>query len=481
MISLRKDQADLPLCIDCDGTLVQTDLLYESLLLLMKKSLASCFAAPFWLLKGKAYFKQQVAKYVSIDASTLPYNQRVVGLVRAARDQGRTTVLATAAPEKFANAVSEHLGLFDRVVSTNDQMNLAGLAKAACLEHLFGNKGFVYAGNGRADLPVWARSGGAIIVSSSSSLLKSAATVSPVLEVIAGPKSSPRLWLRAIRVHQWLKNLLIFVALFAAHKFGDIRALQAAVLAFFAFSFCSSAVYVINDLLDLPSDRTHKRKKNRPFASGAIPIPQGVLSAAVLLVLALIICAFLTPAFAGALLGYFVLTSLYSFWLKGQVIVDVMLLASLYTSRILAGAAATEIIPSFWLLAFSMFIFLSLALIKRYSEIQALHQEKKIQTAGRGYTVSDEPVLLSLGTAAGYGAVLILALYINSPDTEGLYPNRWALWFILPPILYWISRAWLKAHRNEMHDDPVVFAVTDKQSWAIICCLVGVLWFATFR
>jgi 4-hydroxybenzoate polyprenyltransferase len=239
------------------------------------------------------------------------------------------------------------------------------------------------------------------------------------------------------------------------------------LLAFAAFSLCASAVYVINDVLDLASDRVHARKRNRPFASGALPISHGIAMAPALLLAAALIAAQLPIAFAATLVAYFAVTCLYSFWLKNQVIVDVLMLASLYTSRIIAGSAATEIVPSFWLLAFSMFMFLSLAIVKRYSEMLVVIQQNKTKAAGRGYVVSDLPVLVSLGSAAGYMAILILALYVNSPDLNGLYPRRWALWLVLPPLLYWISRVWMKAHRGEMHDDPVVFAATDKQSWVI--------------
>jgi len=471
---------DLPLCVDCDGTLVKSDLLHEGLLLLVKQSWTSIFMIPFWSLKGKAHLKQQVAERVAIDARILPYNDLVIKVIRNARDQGRSTILVTAAARKYADAVANHLGLFDQVLATNDQINLGGAAKAECLELTFG-KSFVYVGNSRSDLPVWAKSGGAIVVSSSAALAGEVAKVAPLLQTIAPPHPSVVTWLKAIRIHQWLKNLLVFVPLFAAHQVMDQSALVAACSAFAAFSFCSSAVYVINDLLDLASDRLHSRKRNRPFASGKLSIAQGLAIASLLLLLAAATSTQLPAVFAEVLLTYFVVTCLYSFWLKGQVVVDVMLLASLYTSRILAGAAATSIMPSFWLLAFSMFLFLSLALIKRYSEMQALQQENKLQAPGRGYLVSDEPVLLSLGSAAGYAAVLILALYINSPDVLVLYPNRWALWLILPPTLYWISRAWLKAHRGEIHDDPILFAVVDRQSWAVLVFVSCALWFAASR
>ena len=275
------------------------------------------------------------------------------------------------------------------------------------------------------------------------------------------------IWLRAIRIHQWLKNLLLFIPALTSHQISNPDVILAVILAFLAFSFCTSAVYVINDIVDLTADRDHPRKRNRPFASGAIPVIHGIYAAPVLLMVSATLAFRLPWVFAITLAGYFALTCAYSFWLKSQVIVDVMLLASLYTIRVLAGSAATAITPSFWLLAFSMFIFLSLALVKRYSEMIVVNQHGKSNAIRRGYLVTDTPVLLNLGSAAGYGAVLVLALYINSPDIEGLYSNRWPLWLLLPPFLYWITRIWLTAHRGELHDDPLVFAVKDRQSWAV--------------
>ena len=461
----------LPLCVDCDGTLIRTDLLHESVLLLAKSSPLSLLKLPFWLLKGKAHLKQQIAQRVSLNAQTLPYDPEVLDLIRHARAQGRSVVLATASPRGQAEAIAAHLDLFDRVEATDALINLAGPNKAAHLESLFGRGGFDYAGNSRADLPVWAVSAGAIVVSSSQSLHKAAAASVSVLQVVKQLPRSLKVYAKAIRVHQWLKNLLVFVPVLAGHQLSA-GPITAALLAFAAFSLCASAVYVINDLLDLSSDRVHARKRNRPFASGALPISHGLVMAPGLLLASALIAAQLPIAFAGTLVAYFAVTCLYSFWLKNQVIVDVLMLASLYTSRIIAGSAATSIVPSFWLLAFSMFMFLSLAIVKRYSEMLVVIQQNKTKAAGRGYVVSDLPVLVSLGSAAGYMAILILALYVNSPDLNGLYPRRWALWLVLPPLLYWISRVWMKAHRGEMHDDPVVFAATDKQSW-VIAVLVG--------
>lgn len=468
----------VPLCIDCDGTLIRTDLLHESVMLLAKSSWMTLFRLPFWLLKGKSYLKHEIARRVSINPATLPYEPEVLELIRRGRAEGRIIVLATASPKPQAKAIADYLALFDQIEATDLDANLAGDRKAGHLERLFGRGGFDYAGNSNTDLPVWAASSGAIVVSRSKALQRTVAAEVPVLQVVEPIGRSLKLYAKAIRVHQWLKNLLVFAPLLAAHQFSGGPAI-AACMAFAAFCLCASAVYVLNDLLDLPSDRLHERKRNRPFASGAIPIVHGVILVPALLLGAGLLGSLLPPLFAATLAGYFGLTCLYSFWLKNQVIVDVLLLASLYTSRILAGAAATDIVPSFWLLAFSMFMFLSLAIVKRYSEMLVALQQNKQRAPGRGYVVSDLPVLVSLGTAGGYIAVLILALYVNSPDMTGLYPRRWALWLLLPPLLYWISRVWMKAHRGEMHDDPVVFAATDKQSWILAFVMALTLAVAT--
>lgn len=479
MSALPAPVQQLPLCVDCDGTLLRTDLLHESVFLLLKSSWSSLLRLPLWLLRGRAHLKQQVAERVTVDAASLPYNEEVVALVKQARAEGRTTVLATASPRRQAQQVADHLGLFDQVLATDGDENLKGPHKAAQLERLFGRAGFVYVGDSRADLPVWAASGGAVVVSASGTLEHEASKLAPVVQTIRPAGASISTYLRAIRVHQWLKNLLVFIPLLAAHKAGGTPEALAAVLAFFAFGLCASAVYVINDLLDLPADRAHPRKRERPFASGAIPIAHGVAMVPLLLAGAAAIASQLPLAFWLTLGGYFLVTCLYSFWLKNQVIVDVMLLTTLYTLRIIAGGAATGIVPSFWLLAFSMSIFLSLAIVKRYSEMLMLIERNEVKATGRGYLVSDMPVLMSLGTAAGYAAVLILALYVNSPDVGALYPRQWALWMVLPPLLYWISRVWMKAQRGEMHDDPVVFAATDRQSWTLAAVIALALSAAT--
>lgn len=454
----------VPLCVDCDGTLIKTDLLHEGLLLMAKQAPLSLLHLPFWLLRGKAFLKQRVAEKVRFDWSTLPYTPRVLELIREARSNERAVVLATASPKAWGDAIAAHVGLFDRVVATEGDKNLSGSDKAASLVGSYGKGGFDYIGNGRSDLPVWAQSRHAIVVSSSESLLRAAGGAPKVAEVVPVDRAGPLAYVKMIRVHQWLKNLLVGVPLASAHMLASVESVGRGVLAFAAFCLCASAVYLMNDLLDLDADRQHIRKRNRPLAAGRIPVHQAALLAPLLLLTSVAISLALPAAFLLVLAAYFAMTLAYSFRLKRQVIVDVILLAALYTTRIVAGAVAVSVTPSFWLLAFSMFLFLSLAIVKRYSEMRLTLQQSKQTAAGRGYAVSDLPVLMSLGVSAGMAAVLVLALYINEPDTRRLYPDTVWLWFVPPLILYWVSRVWMKTHRGEIDDDPVVFAVRDWQS-----------------
>lgn len=461
------DDSDIALCIDCDGTLLQTDLLHEGVLAMIKQSPWAILLLPLWLFRGKVYLKERVAERVRFDWEGMPYCAGILELIQSARAQGRNIVLATASPRAWADGLAAHLGLFDQVVATENGVNLSSRNKARRLAEMFGPKMFDYAGNGTSDLPVWEASRSGVVVSASRSLAAAARAVTVVTQVIEVPRAGVLALLRGLRIHQWLKNLLVFVPLLAAHRVSGTEGVAQALMAFMAFSLCASAVYVMNDLLDLEADRQHVRKRNRPFASGLIPIWQGVSMIPFLLGLAFLIASFLPVVFSVVLMAYFAMTLAYSLRLKRQVIVDVILLAALYTMRIIAGAAATGIVPSFWLLAFSMFVFLSLALVKRYSELLITLRQQKESAAGRGYFVSDLPVLASIGASAGVAAVLVLALYINDPETARLYPERTWLWLVPPLILYWVSRVWLKTCRGEIDDDPVVFAIRDWQSLAV--------------
>ena len=470
-----------PLCVDCDGTLIATDLLYEAFFLMLKQYPLGLFLLPFWLIKGKVYLKERLAEQVIFNWETLPYRSEVMDLIKQAQEQGRKVLLVTASPMRWAAGIAAHLGCFDQVLATENGVNLSGENKANHLVKLFGERHFDYAGDMPVDLHVWAHAATAIVVSSNNKLALSASKKANHVESIKTQRANILVYLRALRVHQWLKNLLIVVPLLAAHQLGSINGLVQVFYAFIAFSLCASSVYVLNDLLDLDSDRQHIRKRKRPFAACTIPLSHGMLMVPLLLVLAFAVSMFLPTRFVLVLAAYFVMTLAYSVRLKRQVIVDVMLLAGLYTMRIIAGAAATAITPSFWLLAFSMFIFLSLALVKRYSELLITLQSNKQEAAGRGYSVNDLPVLMSLGVSSGLGSVLILALYLNNPETNLMYPNTMWLWLMTPLLLYWVSRMWMKAHRGQVDDDPVVFAAKDWQSLLVLlisaCIFIAALKF----
>lgn len=461
---------NIPLCIDCDGTLIHTDLLFEGVLKLVKNKPWEIFLLPFWLLKGKAFMKHRIAERVDFNWEMLPYCTEVITLAKSANAQGRQVILVSASPSKWVEGIAKYLGLFNGTMSTKES-NLAGHSKANALVEAYGNRGFDYAGNSNADIPVWKYARQAIVVSKNGNLVKKAEACAKVIATYTPPRASILTYIKAIRVHQWLKNFLVFVPLLAAHQAQNLQSLSTVISAFFAFSCCASAVYVLNDLLDLEADREHLRKRHRPFASGALPVHYGAVLVPTLLLGAASLCLWASPVFGLVLTFYFVLTVLYSFWLKKQVVVDVMLLAGLYTLRIIAGAAAANVVPSFWLLAFSMFIFLSLAIVKRYSELSISLKQNKRKAAGRGYATEDLPVLASLGAAAGMASVMVLALYINDPETLKLYPAKLWLWLAPSILLYWVSRLWIKTCRNEIDDDPVVFAVRDWQSLVMAAML----------
>jgi 4-hydroxybenzoate polyprenyltransferase/phosphoserine phosphatase len=460
------------LCVDLDGTLIHSDLLVESFLTLVKRKPRDLWRVFFWLLRGKAVLKAELAKRVTVRAETLPYDERLLAWLREQRAAGRELWLCTASNYRLAEAVAAHLGIFAGVIASTDDQNLSGSAKAKLLEQRFGTRAFDYCGNEGADLPVWSSSHTAIVVNASAAIERKARRICPTSLAFAPEHRRWSDWLRVLRPHQWAKNVLVFVPALTAQKFS-FTDITAAVLAFAAFSLCASTAYVINDLLDLDSDRQHSRKRSRPFAAGRLKLTTGLVLAPVLLVGGMTLAVLLPTDFQLVLGGYFLLTLAYSFYLKRTVFVDVISLAGLYTSRIVAGAAAIDVPVTFWLLLFSVFIFLSLALVKRFTELDSLRRAEKLRMAGRGYHVEDLPILHSLGTASGYLSVLVLALYINSPATEGLYRHPERIWLLCVLLLYWISRVWIRAHRGQMHDDPVVFALKDSISIAV--GVIGVL------
>ena len=454
-----------PLCIDLDGTLIHTDMLHESAFGLLKAAPLSVVQLPWVLLsKGKAALKQWIAKQVEFDASVLPYNHDMVQWLRDQHALGRRLILCTASDRSIAEAIAKHLDFFDEVMASDGSVNLEGRHKAKALVDKFGEKGFDYAGNSIPDLEVWKHARKAIVVNVSPRLVQDVTAMTDVEAVFEGFPSKFTVWAKALRLHQWLKNGLLFVPLLAAHHLNDGAAWLSLLWAFVAFSLCASSVYIANDLLDLESDRQHPRKCNRPFASGALPLYKGALLAPILFLLSCAVGAYVGQDFLHWLLIYFVLTCIYSVKLKQLVLVDCMTLAILYTLRIVAGAAAVASAMSFWLLAFSVFLFLSLAFIKRFAELQVQLLQGKHKAHGRGYFTDDAPLIQMLGIASGFMSVLVLALYLNSPEVQLLYVQPEWVWGNVPVMVFWVSWLWLRAHRGEMHDDPLIFAVKDKVS-----------------
>lgn len=455
-----------PLCVDLDGTLLDSDMLVEASFSYLKSSPHRVADLFIWLSKGKAFLKTRLAETTNIDVTVLPYNQEVLKLIETARRQGRRVVLATATHEILAEAIALHLGCFDEVLSTNENGNLSAARKRHALVERFGEKGFDYVGNSHDDLEVWQSAREAIVVNPERGVHRKAEWTAKVGRVLSTKPNQFRSWIRALRLHQWTKNALIFVPLLASHSVTDVAMLVLGVLAFILFGMCASSVYILNDLLDLDDDRHHLTKRNRPLASGAISIHFGVVAFPILLGLAFVgAWIFLPPAFMGVLLSYYALTLAYSLRLKRLMAVDVIALASLYTIRIIAGAAALGLALTFWVLAFSMFIFLSLALVKRYAELKEARDRGETGLArGRGYYPDDLEMVSSLGAASGFLSVMVLALYIQDPATRDLYAQPQLIWLACPILLFWVTRIWLLTHRGEMHDDPVVFAVKDKVS-----------------
>lgn len=465
----------LPLCVDLDGTLLKTDMLLETFILLLKKNIFYIFLVPLWLLQGKAFLKKQIAERVSFAPLNLPYNLEFLTFLKNEYTRGRKLVLVTASDYRVAEKISSHLALFQEVLASNGSVNLSGKNKLAALVHKFGAQGFDYAANGKIDLAIWPHAKNAIVVGAPLSLANTVSQTTPVSQHFPAEPFSFSVFLKALRVHQWLKNLLIFVPLVLAHKLTHWPLLLQAGYAFISFGLCASAIYLLNDLLDLEADRAHSTKKSRPLAAGQLPLTWGFIMIPIFLLGSVLVAFHLPIDFLVALGIYFLTTTAYSFYLKQVVLVDVLVLAGLYTLRIIAGAAAVSVVASQWLLAFSLFLFLSLALLKRFSELQTLRLQDEDKALGRGYLSGDLEQIASFGAASGYIAVLVLALYVNSREVLILYPNPGMLWLLCPLFLYWISHLWLLAHRGLIFDDPILFAVKDKPSYVVAIMIGGIM------
>jgi 4-hydroxybenzoate polyprenyltransferase len=464
-----------PLVVDLDGTLIHTDILYESVIHLIRNKPYFFLALPYWLLRGRAFLKQKLASLIKVDIKLLPFNAELIAWLSDQRDCGRRLVLCTASDKTVAKDIAAYLMLFDEVIASDGVINLSGKNKATALNDKFGYRLFDYVGNSLSDLWVWESSRMGVVVDGSVNLITKVKSMTKLEYVFIRQNNAFMSWMKALRIHQWVKNLLIFIPIFAAHQSITPELWRNLLLAFFSFSLCASSVYIVNDLLDLESDRQHPRKRDRSFASGKISIWKGILMSPVLIITGLACALHVGGNFLPWLLIYFGLTCCYSWGLKKLVLVDCLILAILYTLRILAGASSVNVPLSFWLLTFSIFLFLSLAFIKRYAELKT-HQDSDGKKAhGRGYYTSDNYLIEQLGVSSGYAATLVLALYLNSENVTRLYKTPEIIWGAVPLMFLWISWMWLQAHRGFMHDDPIIFAIKD---WASIC--IGGLFVATF-
>ncbi|SDX00029.1 4-hydroxybenzoate polyprenyltransferase [Ruegeria halocynthiae] len=461
------------LAVDLDGTLIASDMLHETFWASISQNWRAMFAAPVALIKGRAALKSKLQDLGQVSVDALPYNQAVIEYIKTWRESGNPAVLVTASDQRIADQIAAHVGVFDAVYGSDGNINLKGINKAKFLEQKYGANGFAYVGDSNADLAVWDKANKAITVNASGALRDKVNHLDCEVEHLTTGGVSRRAYLRAMRPHQWVKNVLVFLPMIAAHSFTT-HTMVNSLFAFMSFCLIASSVYVVNDLLDLKADREHPRKRNRPFASGAIPVSHGIWMAGGLLFAGGMLAALTNLAFAGIIVIYFGLTTAYSVALKRKLIVDVCTLAGLYTIRIIAGGAATEIGLSVWLLAFSIFLFFSLAAVKRQAELVDSAKRGTLKTSGRDYQVDDLPVMTQMAVASGYLSVLVLALYLNSPGVVALYAWPVALWGICPILLYWISRVIMITHRGHMHDDPIVFAARDRVS-RICFLLVAVL------
>lgn len=469
-----------PLVVDLDGTLLRSDLLLETGMAFVRHRPLKALRLFKWLVKGKATLKANLARAVDIDVTVLPYDPAVLDLVNSARNSGRKVVLATASHISLAERIAEHLGIFDQVLASDEKVNLSSHRKRDLLVEHFGVKGFDYVGNSSDDLSVWEVARDAYVVNPERGVERRAQAIGNVKEVMLSNVAGVKDWRKALRLHQWMKNILIFVPLLAAHQLGNYLLIWQGVMAFLFFGLCASSVYLLNDLLDLADDRHHGTKRFRPFASGRLSISSGIMVFPVLLFGAFAGAALFLPwAFVATLVAYYILTFAYSLWLKRQMAVDVIALAALYTLRIIAGAAAFGLELTFWILAFSMFMFLSLALVKRYAELGEARRKGLTQkTRGRGYYPGDLEMISSLGASSGYLAVMVLALYIHDQATTSLYAHPQIIWLACPLLLFWVTRVWMLTHRGQMHDDPVVFAIRDRVSLMVGALFCLVFWAA---
>jgi len=458
--------ASSTIVVDLDGTLVLTDTFLATILETLRKHPLHIPALILALFQGRAECKQLAASLGPLHVSSLPYHQALIEYLQQQKLAGRRLVLATAADHSIADEVAVHLGMFDDVIASRNGRNLKGSEKLNAIRELIGESPFTYAGNSRADLQVWYRSRSAILVNAPRMCARRLRRQGIAVErELTLPGLNWRTLRRCLRWHQWSKNILVLLPLLASHQITNLRLAAWAMVAFLALSFCASALYVVNDLLDLQADRLHPTKRHRPLAAGSLSIPAGMILAATMAAAACALSWSLPVEARLLLLGYAVASLLYSLKLKQMLFVDVVSLAVFYTFRVVYGGAVTGIKISVWTLAFSLFLFASLATVKRLTELRRAAADNALMLRYRAYRPEDANHLSSLAAAAGYVSVLVLALYINSPEVQLLYHRPQGLWLLCPVLIYWISRLTLIANRGELDDDPVNFALKDFATW----------------
>jgi 4-hydroxybenzoate polyprenyltransferase len=477
----HRQQTALPLCVDLDGTLIHGNLLWECMVLLLKSNAACLLLVPFWLLTGgRANLKHQLARKTRLEPKNISYNQELIEFLRTEHERGRQIVLATASDQQLAERIAAHTGLFDHVYGTRDGRNLKGRTKADFLLATFGKRAFDYAGDSSSDMPVWRVANAAYVVGPKATADR-VASVTEVRRWFPRKDRNLTCWSRAIRIRHWSKNLLMLAPLLLAHRLAW-SSLLTTFLGMVLFGLCSSGVYILNDLLDLHSDRAHPWKSSRPFATGELSIISGIVTSLLLLGVALGLgTMILNGRFAGALALYAIIAIWYSLRLKRIAIFDVFVLSSFYTFRIWAGALITDTPLSQWFLGFSLFFFLSLAMAKRYSELVHAAELADSGNSGRSYRAEDRELLMNIGMASCFSAIVILSLYVHSNEVLALYPRPELLLLTCPLILYWTCRIWLKAHRGELNEDPVNLALRDPVSYCVAAVGLAIMLASSYR
>ncbi|MDJ0826061.1 MAG: UbiA family prenyltransferase [Rhodobacter sp.] len=463
-----------PLVLDVDGTFLRTDMLFECFWAALGRDPFGTLRASLTHFGHPEVLKRELADLAELRTDLLPVTPAVAALARDARAEGREVVLASASDTSLVEALARHHGLSPRSFASTTDINLKGAAKAEALVEAFGERGFDYAGDAAVDRAVWDRAQAAVIVGSHPAVARALrAAGRPVTELPGGWRG--RDLARALRPHQWVKNVLLLVPAIAAHQF-DLATLALVLLGIAAFSAAASSIYIVNDLLDLEADRLHATKHRRPFANGAVPIKVGMATSLALGLLALGLGAYLGAAFLGVVALYMVLSLAYSLTLKRLRWIDIAALASLYTLRVIAGAMAVDVYVTGYLLVFIFPAFVTLGCVKRMTEVTLAKGDERLP--GRGYGKPDRGDLLNVACLGAFAAVLIFFLYSFTDQGRALYPTQWLLWVAILPLAAWLVRMIWLGYKGRQDYDPIVFAMRDKHGLGLICLTLSIMFYA---